>query len=280
MNGRDTTTTTYREHERRVEQRRRPEADPDDADDLDLKRGDTDASGNKVKTILAKLPGSYVIYETTTGRLAYRGTNVTIPDAHINKLFLQMADLTTHSPGLRKKYISSQAFALKTLFDGNTDSARDQLVDIYDGMRRTLTRQAKIIYLAGAAALVVLALSVIAAALRFGILQVVDIRYVAALAFSSMGGLVSIASGTRSLKVDFQDSHRVNFIYGAVRIFIAMICGLIVCFLIEMKLILAFVADSPQLSGFVIAAFLSGFSEKLVPNVLQGLEKKGEQEAE
>jgi len=63
-------------------------------------------------------------------------------------------------------------------------------------------------------------------------------------------------------------------VYGAFRIVIALISGVMVYFLIEAKLLLTVLKDAADLYVFIVISFASGFSETLVPNIVKKIEKK------
>jgi hypothetical protein len=88
-----------------------------------------------------------------------------------------------------------------------------------------------------------------------------------------MGGVMSVAIGLRKLDLDIQDSSYANTFYGALRVIIASIAGVIIYFIIESKIALAVLQDpSASPYGFVVAAFVSGFSEMLVPNIMKKMD--------
>lgn len=243
---------------------------------LDFKQGEKDLSGNTVRQVFAKRKGKYVIYETVRKQLIYNlDENFQVPENRkVSKLLIQVGDLVTHARILRSKYNSSLAYTMRTLFDGDAEGAEDALHRIIKDMTRHLNRRAKISYQIGAATMMILVLTAVVALFRLGALSQVDIRFIFAVVFSSMGGLLSVASSTKSIKVELQDSIYANMMYGAFRIVIAIITGIIVCFLIEAGVIFAFLKGTPELNGFIIASFLSGFSEKLIPNLFRELEEE------
>ena len=91
-----------------------------------------------------------------------------------------------------------------------------------------------------------------------------------------MGGFLSVAIGAAGIKLDLQDKLIVNVLYGAFRILIAMISGIMMVFFIEEKILLSFLKDASDIYGFIIASFLAGFSEKLVPNLMNRLDHPSE----
>lgn len=57
-------------------------------------------------------------------------------------------------------------------------------------------------------------------------------------------------------------------LYGALRIVISIISGVIIYFLIQTRILLAFLKDASDVNGLIIVSVVAGFSEKLVPNLM------------
>jgi hypothetical protein len=239
--------------------------------------GDKDSSGRKIKFIHAKVLGKYIIYETTERQVLIAGDSVSLANnSRLNKLLTQIADLTTHTPSLKEKYNSSSAHAMKIFLDGDADASHELLRDVYKDMTRYLMRRAKVAYQAGAALLMLLSLIVFLIAYRLGISNQLVARLFYATVFSSMGGFLSVALSAGKLKIDLQNNLGINALYGSLRILMAMISGVIVYFLIEERIVLAFLKDTSDINGFIIASFISGFSEKLIPNLMNHIEAKSD----
>ncbi len=246
---------------------------PDMKIDLKLKIGDQDSSGRKVCFIYSR-NSEHIIYETLEGQIVVQGDISLANHPDVNRLLSQIGDLVTHTPSLKKKYNSSRAHAMKVFLDGDPKSSLDLFTDVVEDMTRYLTRRAKIAYQGGAAILMLLSVIAIPIGRSLGTFENLGSRVCYAIVFSAMGGLLSVAIGTGKVKVDLQDSLIVNALYGALRILIAMISGVMVVFLIEGKVLFAFLKESSSAVGFMIAAFAAGFSEKLIPNIMHRV--KGE----
>jgi hypothetical protein len=246
--------------------------------DLNLKIGEQDSSGRKVRFIHTKEP-NYIIYETLEGQVVVQGAVALANHPEINMLLSQIADLLTNTPALKKKYNSSRAHGMKVFLEGDADSAFQVFTHLVSDIKRYLTRRARISYQAGAAACMLLSLVCLPIGRSFGDLNNLGARVCYAIIFSAMGGLLSVAIGAGKLKIDLQDNIVVNALYGAFRILIAMISGVLVVFLIEGKFVLSFLKDTPNPGGFGIASFVAGFSEKLIPNMLHGMEQDKRQKS-
>lgn len=247
--------------------------------ELDLKVGDIDSSGNVILLVHSKQPGKYAIYETKDRRVILK-TDASLADQpDINEAISSIADLTTHNPFLKIKYNSLLAHSMKVYLDGDSRASRDLLRQVYKDMNLHLARRSRIAYLLGAAILMISALCVFLISRWLNVTGEVALHILWAIVFSSMGGFLSIAIGSQKLKIDPQNPYLTNAIYGALRIIVAMICGTLVYFLIQGEFLLGFMKRSPDVSGFIIVSFLSGFSEKLVPNLFSRMERSIQEES-
>jgi gamma-glutamylcyclotransferase len=255
--------------------RRSAERSPEDYG-ADLKIGIKDSSGRKIRRIHARESGRYTIYETTDNQIVIKGQVLLANVPELNRLLTKIGDLVSNAPSLGKKYNASRAHAMKVFMDGDSETSSCLFQDVFDDMARYLTRRAKIAYQLGAAILMLLSLIALPVASAFGTFDQLGARLCYAVILSSMGGFLSVAIGADKLKVDLQNSHFVNMLYGGLRILIAIISGIIVVFFIEAKIVLSFLKDTSNVSGFIIAAFFAGFSEKLVPNLMHKIDRGSE----
>jgi hypothetical protein len=191
----------------------------------------------------------------------------------INELISSIADLTTHTPSLKLKYNSRLAHSMKVYLDEDFEASDNLLKQIYRDMNSHLGRQSRIAYLSGAAILMIVVLCVFLISRMIGVSGDISLHILWALVFSSMGGFLSIALGSQKLKIDPQNSYSANLVYGALRVVVAMICGVLIYFLIKGDFLLGFMKRDSDISGFILASFLSGFSEKLVPNLFDRMER-------
>jgi hypothetical protein len=245
---------------------------PDEAD-LDLKVGDMDSSGNQILAVYAKKKGLYAIYEITGHKVIIKGDFSLADHSDLNRVLMKIAELTAGIPSLKLTYNSSLGHAMKIYLDGDSKTANHVLRRVYDQMVLHLTRRGKAAYLGGAAASMGLALFSFLVSRVFRISNLDTIHVFWAIVCSSVGGFLSVALGSQSLKIDLHDSPRLNFFNGVVRILIAMICGVILYFLIQAEFVLSIIKHDQESYGYVIVFFLSGFSEKLVPNLLTRMDQ-------
>jgi hypothetical protein len=218
---------------------------------------------------------AYVIYETADGQIQIDGDHGDFAQkAGIQLLLARFAEFRG-DPVVRRKYTPKYAHAVRMAIDGNDAVAVTILEELMAEVPRHLneTRKAQLSYTLGSVVLVVFSLLLFWAAWRLDLLDPLGIRVFVALVFAAMGGGMSVAIGVKKLDLDIEESYFVNAFYGALRVAIAIVAGVVSLFLIESGFVFAFLRDSPSNSyAFALAAFLSGFSEMYVPNILKKLE--------
>ena len=241
---------------------------------IDLKVGGKDSHGNSVTQIYHYEPNKYVIYENDRMDVLIDGDDSKLSGAtRTNELLSEIADYTSHAPLLKRKYNSSVAHALRLLLDGDSAACEKSLENVLASIPLDLARGSKLSYVMGAVGLMLLLLGLFGITFKLGLLNSLGVRVYTSLVFAAMGGVMSVAIGMRKLDVDLHDSQLVNGFYGALRVTIASIAGVVMLFLIESGFALAFLKTSQDPAyGFTIAAFLSGFSEMLVPNIMKKMD--------
>jgi hypothetical protein len=249
-----------------------PMLHPDEAD-LDLKVGDTDSSGNEILAVYSKRKGLNAVYEISGHRVITKGEGSLADHPDLNASMTAIANLTVNTPDLRLKHNSSLAHAMRLWMDGDARTAHAVLRQVYDEMVLYLTRRGKAAYLGGAVLTMLIALLAFLSTrfLRISSLDTIHIFW--AVVCSSIGGFLSVSLGSQSQKIDLHDSPELNFFSGITRIVIAMICGVILYFLIQAEFVFSFIKHGQESYGYIIVFFLSGFSEKLVPNLLTRLDQ-------
>jgi hypothetical protein len=244
------------------------------AENIDLRVGSEDSYGNKVIRVFHKALGKYIIYEVENLDVMISGDSSGVAGkVRLNQLLENISDYRTRFPFIRKKYNPRQAVALRLALDGETAGCEQLLDSISESIPRYLMRISQLLYVSGSISLMVLALVVFGVSWTGHRLSPFGVEIYTAIVFAAMGGVMSVAIGLRKLELSLDDALWVTFFYGALRVLIAMIAGVIILFLIESKFALTFLKDpaaSPY--GFAIAAFLSGFSEMLVPNLMKKME--------
>ncbi|MNZ78253.1 hypothetical protein D3C78_968190 [compost metagenome] len=94
-------------------------------------------------------------------------------------------------------------------------------------------------------------------------------------AYAAMGGLFSVSLKAKDVWVQQVISDWMYSIYGAERLIISIIAGLLSCTAMKAGLIFSFAEINGSASYFMLSVcFVSGFSESLVPNYMGKLEKE------
>ena len=222
-------------------------------DDRDVKPGDTDSLGDVVARVYARTD-TYSIYTTTMGAMRGGGSPSPPPSEGVAELLGSIGELVTLHPGTTARFNAARAFGLKLWFDGQLKPAETSLRNTFHGISAQIARRATLAYLLGAIAASALA----SVGFSLGWQP----------AAGALGGFLSVAGGARRLDLDPSDDFRVLFVYGALRISIALVSSVIVLWLVDAGLLLnALTSRSPEY-GRLVACAVAGFSEKLVPNSL------------
>jgi len=94
-------------------------------------------------------------------------------------------------------------------------------------------------------------------------------------AAGSFGGFFSILIGVRRLRCEPGVYKSTYYLYGVIRMSIAILAAIIIYFAIKINLIFGFCNDLESKEiGYFIFGVLAGFSESLVPNFLSKLENE------
>ena len=83
-----------------------------------------------------------------------------------------------------------------------------------------------------------------------------------------MGVFLSTVIGVKNIKVDLQNTLGIKTVFGGLRIAIAIVSGIVIYFLIQANILLGFIKDTSNPSLLYVAFFLSGFSERLIYNLM------------
>lgn len=270
------------EGQKSVEEKKPESSAPMSAEDLSdfdfhTKVGGLDPLGRRIEEIYYTLDGKYFIYHIGNYNLEIVAEDGSLlsQNAKANEIYCRITDYFRSNPGLNEKYIRSVAFAVKTLYDGNSEIAITSLEATYNSITRSMKRKAEAFYIGGAIILVLLNPIIYLITYRFGNLSELGHILFCAIIFSALGGFLSIALNVKNLDVDVQNLPRVIMAYGAQRIFIAMISGVFIYFLIASEIFLAFFKNLQNVSIYYVAFFLCGFIERLVPNLMLTLEENG-----
>ena len=142
----------------------------------------------------------------------------------------------------------------------------------HDEVVRRLQRSAKLAYLLGALGTGVVCVAVCGTLYLRPLGNDTLSHILAALVVSALGGFMSVASGLRKIAIDLEERTKINALYAAVRVLVAMIAGVVATLLIRAGAVLSFLQQNDAFSGFLLVCFLSGFSERFVYKALKGIE--------
>jgi hypothetical protein len=238
---------------------------------LSLRNGETDCLGNKVSRVFSRDPVKrYVIWETDAGNVVCDADDETvIAQPTVSEWTIKVAGLLSNQAAFKKHYNSYVAHAYKLCFDGDLQAALLTLKTTYDEIVRRLQRAAKLAFLLGAlgAAMTCVVTCATLYLHHFGN-DTLDLIF-AAVGVSALGGFMSVASGLRKIAIDLEERTRINVLYGALRVVVAMIAGLVATLLIRTGAVLSFLQKKDAFSGFLLVCFLSGFSERFVYKALK-----------
>lgn len=95
--------------------------------------------------------------------------------------------------------------------------------------------------------------------------------------YASIGGFLSVAKDIKKIQIESSEFGWFQFFYGGIRILTAMFSGLIVYVLIQSKLVFPVLTEEGNGYAIAVIAFLSGFSETFLPNLLKQVENKGQE---
>jgi hypothetical protein len=268
-------------------------------------RGDTDANGFKIETVFASTR-YFVVYE------ADNQVRYILPDdyefaralrrriADLGGLRASIEDLRADpSLSLNEKTRAAReiAWALAQAFEDETSPPSDKPKEILarvDARLRSLVKShyRKRYVLANLAAFAVIEVILILLAIGFGhwwtlpeSLSALH-RYAIYGACGALGAFLSVITGIRSIDVDIDLKKWEHIFAGATRILIGVVGALVIGLALDSKFIDPTLGGEPstspvngsldrRLALYLMFAFIGGFSESLVPNLL----RKGEQTA-
>lgn len=239
----------------------------------DYKLDKQDNDGNNVIRIYAKAKG-YVIYRTAnTIRIDMDDDHPLLNFYEENhyKIGIQLAKIYSLLP---ENLSSSESInrlvgrAMALNVAGHCDSAMEVLRHAESRLVKLKTVRGRLQYTVSAFCLALLLFC--ALFLRsWGESEI----FLQVMLCGALGGVLSIAVGYGSLKIDVDAGWHTNCTIGVSRIIIAVIASLFVYFAIKTNLIFSFVNERPDHYGIFTFAMVAGFAEMLVPNIMNNLSK-------
>lgn len=244
----------------------------------DLKVDGLDEVDRKIKAIYALEPGKYAVYVTDDDMLH---TTAEQPEERllnqrvdVNEERARIRDFKENAESLRTKYQNSYAKAMVAIMLNRQDVGLVLLRRIRENMSRFLARESIFYYLLGAATA---AAGVLGPYLffywakeRFKDFSDTEAGVYYAIAFSCMGGFLSVATGTGKMRVDLLDARLTKFVYGIFRVAIAVFSGVLVFYLLKAGVLGGVFenAEFKSVYGIYVICAAAGFLEKLVPNAM------------
>ena len=223
--------------------------------------------------IIAKELGKYTVYETPDHRVVIDGPDSDKCNAPgIHKAMMEIADITIHTPKLKSEYNSRIGYAYKIALDGDANACEGELKKIAQDMTSRMRRTCQRAYQIGALGAAVVPAIIYLIAYQFSALNDLAIRLFSGAVFAALGGFLSVLIGSRQLELDLKESFGATMVYGVFRIVIGVISGIVVVFLIRADFLLGPLKKPDSYDAFVVACFVAGFSERLIPNVLKNFE--------
>lgn len=254
----------------------------------DLKCNGHDELDRKIKEIYAREPGRYIVYVTDDDMLhtLAEGKELELLNERvdINEERARIRDYKENAESLGPKYQNSYAKAMVAIMENRSNVGLVLLRRIRENMARFLKRESVFVYLLGAAtatiAILLPYLIFYSLTTRFKNYSYSEAGVFYAIAFSCIGGFLSVATGTGKMRVDLLDSRRVKFVYGIFRVAIAVFSGVLVFYLLGAGVLSGVFEDAnfKSVYGIFIVCAAAGFLEKLVPNAM--LKVTGEKVAE
>ena len=254
---------------------------PDAAKALsDYKEGDV-FRGDKITQLFSAQP-TYLIYEgNDCGEVTVASSDSTIK-ARLSKLSPKMATVTELlvNDSLKKKYIDQIALAYREIAEGNDEKAFEVVDNIIDSVvtyKRNL-RNGRFYYLLSCLAMLTLVIAFSYFLKHYDFLKEIT-PYFYYMTYAAIGGFLSVSRNIKKIEIDASEFGWRQTIYGAIRILIAMLSGLIIFVVIESDLILPQL-DSTNFYLVSLLAIVADFSESLIPNLLDRVEKENVSEGE
>lgn len=237
--------------------------------------GDKDNDGNEIKKIYAKFP-EFAVYRTKNAiRIEINDdhpkTELTITrhmkiSVDLGRIYSWLPEELNDSEPVNRQI----ARAMTTNAAGNLEEAQKLLKHAEERILKTKTLAGRLDYTGSAFALVAILTAItLTIACLVGQGEVRTLLYV--ILSGSLGGLLSISLGFSSLEIDLDATHKTNKLIGYSRVIIAICAAVFSYFAIKSEIAFTFIAKSPDNYGLYMIAMISGFIERLVPNMMNNL---------
>ena len=239
-----------------------------------LEVGKKDPDGDKVKDIFCRT-STFVIYKTVNNKInpIYVPTpemekNVTRMSVAVNEIVM-----SNYGKFLRKNYISNEiARAMAEYLSGNYEEGDEIVLAIKSKLIRLRELYGRFHYLLSSFIFttIIIALYYLSKQFKIDDLQL----YLKICALGCIGGSLSEALRLKTINLETDASIFINLFAGISRMVVSVLCSASAYILIKGNIALGFIKDSnsPNLLNAIL--LLAGFSETLIPNVLNKIENK------
>ncbi len=165
----------------------------------------------------------------------------------------------------RKRYVGKMAGVLKESLLGNNISALNKLESIRKSVANYKQTIGRLIYWLGAFTLSLL-FFIIGSILNYT--NTIEYSLLNLFLFGILGGLLSVSINLKKIDINIQSgNHPIHFIFGAIRIIISLISSIVIFLLVKGDFILSNI-DFTNTYTLYCLGIVSGFSEALIPNLL------------
>ena len=225
-------------------------------------KGEKDLTGDVITEIFVRSP-EFVIYSVVDSLVCHATLDEQV-ESRSDILRPMISDIRALMPADGMDRVSQHHIvnALSLAFRGEPEAA----IRVLDRLRHLGTAA-----IAVAAVLICAGLSTILPTTMSSSIA----EFIPVAVFGALGALLSVSVGLRAISIDVDDPPLMMAALGATRIMIGMVGALGLYSLVQANLVLGLFAESGT-SGLRALAFLAGFSETLVPNVLTKVEEGSE----
>jgi len=236
-----------------------------------------DNDGEDIEKIYSKLP-EFVVYRTKSA------IRIDIDDDHedakkIMSLHMGISvDLGRIYSWLPEQLIDSEpvnkqiARAMTANACGHHEKAQQLLKHAEERILKTKTLKGRLEYTVSALKLVMVIVALLLSAIYH--IESEDAKtFLYVILCGSLGGLLSTSIGFSTLEIDLDADGKTNTLIGQSRILIAITAAVFSYFAIKSEIAFTFIAKSPEHYGIYMVAMMSGFIERLIPNMMNNLAK-------
>lgn len=229
-------------------------------------------------TRIYKFNDDYILYETNKqGDICYETADdldakcIKSIRSHVIKV---QSILTTRKE--RRRFSTKISMAYADCFDGEADRGKKMLENLYETIKSYRKLKSKISYMASSLSFTVfnILICTLVNTIWYHSMNHHLSLLITIATFGSLGGLISIISKIPNMKLDIKGSNFLQIMDSFSRVFLSMISSVIIFAFIKSDLVLGALNNLDNNNVFYAFAVVSGFSEKFIPNIIKGIEKK------